>query len=440
MVVVSSGGTLRRLIGDGLNRVESIGVEDWIRTNEGDVKSFAAIYRSQPAVRTVVGFRARNLAQLPINVLRQQAENDYVKVTDNELAKLLRRPTNQGTPFKFMYALVSDLSIYDRTLWVKVHDERLGREKLVRIPPAHFYVEGDQWEASGVRVFWAGAELSFKMNEVLYIDGYTPERNYGGVPPMETLRNVINEELSSSTYRGSMWKNGARLEHVLTRPLEAKRMSPDAKDRFWQRWNARYTGTINAARTAILEEGMGVLKLDSYSAREAQYIEGRKFNIEEVARLFYIPPTALGIMEGATYSNMTAAQRQLYRETFGPDIEFLQQELMWQLGPEDVSDKMSVSFDLGSKIEASVEEMAPALQTLTGGPVLTPNEGRGRLKLPKLPDGDELRSVSGTVDPEQEGDKPDPNADGQDSGQPLGTVTPVRRGTPSVYRQLEREA
>lgn len=444
MVVVSSGGTLRRLIGDAVHRIESVGVQDWIKTNEGDVRSFAAIYRSQPAVRTVVGFRARNLAQLPIRVLREKAENDFEKITDNDLAKLLRRPTNQGTPFKFMYALVSDLSIYDRTLWMKVHDERLGRIRLVRVPPAHFYVEGDQWEATGVRVFWAGEELSFKMDEVLYIDGYTPERNYGGVPPMETLRNVINEELSASTYRGSMWKNGARLEHVLTRPLEAKRMSPDAKDRFWQRWNSRYTGTINAARTAMLEEGMGIVKVDAYNAREAQYIEGRKFNVEEVARLFYIPPTALGIMEGATYSNMTAAQRQLYRETFGPDIEFLQQELMWQLGPEDVSDKLSVSFDLGSKIEASMEEMAPALQTLTGGPVLTPNEGRARLKLPKTTDGDELRSVSGTVDPAQEDDtdKPGGNAPGEDedSGQPLGTVTPVRRGTPSVYRQLEREA
>lgn len=444
MVVVSSGGTLRRLIGDAVHRVESIGVQDWIKTNEGDVKSFAAIYRSQPAVRTVVGFRARNLAQLPVELLREKAENDYEVVKDHELARLLRRPTNQGSPFKFMFALVSDLSIYDRTLWIRVHDERLGRERLVRIPPAHFYVEGDQWEATGVRVFWAGEELSFTMDRVLYIDGYIPERNYGGVPPMETLRNTINEELSASTYRGSMWKNGARLEHVLTRPLEAKRMSPDAKDRFWQRWNSRYSGTINAARTALLEEGMGIEKLDAYSAREAQYIEGRKFNIGEVARLFYIPPTALGIMEGATYANMTAAQRQLYRETFGPDIEFLQQELMRQLGPEDPTDKLSVRFNLGAKIEASMEELAPALQTLTGGPVLTPNEGRGKLKLPKLPDGDELREVSGTVDPAQEGDQPGdtgkPSGQEEDSGQPLGTVTPVRRGTPSVYRQLEREA
>ena len=458
MAIVSSGGRLQRTQLAAFPHIESVGVNDYVRTFEGGVARYDQVYRSQPAVRTVVGFRARNLAQLPLQLMRQAKENDFQVVTDTPLARLLRRPTTQGSPYKFMYALVADLSIYDRTLWLKTWDNRLDRERLTRIPPTEFVVEGDHWDIDRIRLTRGSADVTVDLSQCLYIDGYRPEANYGGVPPLETLANTVAEETSAALYRGAMWKNGARMEHVITRPLEAKRMSPDAKDRFWQRWNSRYSGTLNAAKTGMLEEGMGIQKVEGYSSKDAQYVEGRLFNLEEVARLFYIPPAALGVLEGATYANMTAQQRQMYRECFGPDIEYLQQELMRQLGPEDPGDKLQLVMNLNAKVEASMEELAPALQTLTGGPVLTPNEGRRALKRPALPDGDELRTVSGTVDPaaeddqaDQTGEQPDDKPDDQqDSGQGFGTVTPVRRpnapkppqrtGTPSPYRQLEREA
>lgn len=449
MVVVQTSGALRRLMGDYVANVQTVGVDDRVRFNEGDIRHFADLYASQPALRTVLGFRARNLAMLPIQVLREKNPDDFEVVKDNPLAKLLRRPVPvPGTPYTWIYNLVMDLSMFDRYLAIKVYVEGAGI-RLVRVPPTDFQVMGDQWHIDHFMIMRGGRMLKLYLEDVLYLEGYTPQRNYGGVPPMQTLANTIAEEQSSSRYRSALWKNGARLEHVITRPLEAKRMTPDAKDRFWQRWNARYSGTINAARTAMLEEGMDVKTLDSHTPRDAQYIEGRKFNLEEMARLFYIPPAALGILDGASYANMTAQHRQLYRETFGPDITYLEQALMAQLGPEDLSDTLRLNFDLGSKIEASIEELAPALQSMSGGPVLTPNEARKYVKKPALPGQDELRDVSGTIDPAAEGDEGDA-ADGntpdnsEDPPQTLGTVTPVRQqrgtGNPSVYRQLERGA
>lgn len=436
MVVISTRGEIRRLLNQPETWVQTIRPDDRIRLTEGDVKTFHEIYASQPAVRTVLGFRARNLAALPMKVLKETNPNDFDVVKDIELARILRRPCIDKVPYDFLYALIMDLSIYDRTLWVKVWKAGRAAPALVRIPPINFEVIGDQYQITEFRVANGGNYLTYTADQVLYLEGYTPERNYGGVPPMRTLAQTIEDEASSVRYRSSVWKNGARMEHVITRPLEARRMSPDAKDRFWIRWNKRYSGATNAARTGMLEEGMDIKTIQSFSAKDTEYAAGRKFNIEEIARMFYIPPAALGILDGATYANMTAQMRQLYRNTFGPDIEWLQQQLLFQLGPADVSDSLSVYFDLGAKVEASLEELAPAIQSLTGGPVMTPNEGRTRLKLPDLEGEDELREVSGTVDPAAEDDESKPQ---------LGTVTPVRRqqqgtGKPSVYRQNERTA
>ena len=55
---------------------------------------------------------------------------------------------------------------------------------------------------------------------------------------MESLRQVIAEEHAAAAYRENMWRNGARMEHVITRPVDAPKMSDTAKLRFWERWHA----------------------------------------------------------------------------------------------------------------------------------------------------------------------------------------------------------
>lgn len=352
---------------------------------------YAAIYRTQPQVRRVISFKARNIAQLQLHTFRRVSDTDRKRLgpRDHGQAATLNWPNPWTTRYRLIYALVSDIAIYDRALWVKFRNE--GRVALVRLPPSKWAPIGGSWVApEGFKVFGSRGQIELPYESVVYFPGYDPEGESGGISPMESLRQVIAEEHAAAAYRENMWRNGARMEHVITRPVDAPKMSDTAKLRFWERWHAQYTGEPNSARTALLEEGMDVKQI-SFSAKDAQYAEVRKFNLQEVAGFFHILPQSIGILDNANYSNMESAHKQLYQDTFGPDLTAIPQELELALTPEfPDSDDVYSEFNIGDKLKGSFAEQTRSIQTLTGGPVLTRNEGRAMLNRPAIDGADEL--------------------------------------------------
>jgi len=353
---------------------------------------YGAIYRTQPAVRTVIDFLARNTAQIGLHLFQRAGDTDRQRVTGHPAADAVSRPNPWTTRYRLLYSLICDRAIYDFALWVKFKNEA-GQVSLVRIPPSKVEFGGNSWvDPETFTISGTQGKVQLPRESVVYFHGYNPVDASTGSSPMETLRLVLAEEQESMTYRTSFFKNAARLEHVITRPRDAPKMSPEAKDRFWARWNAQYVGTSNAAKTALLEEGMSITPMSS-SAKDSQYLEARKFNLEEIARFYHVPLPSIGILDNANYSNMESAHKQLYQDTLGPDLTEIQEELKAQLLPEFTgTEDFYFEFNIAEKLKGSFEEQAASLQTMVGGPVLTRNEGRARLNLPKLdgPEHDEL--------------------------------------------------
>lgn len=392
MTLVQSAGQLEAV--GGPNRPTLTGGH--VALYEDRWADYAAIWRTQPMVRRVTSFKARNIAQLGLHTFRRVSDTDRHRLgaADHGQPRTLGQPNPWTTPYRLIYALVSDIAIYDRALWVKFRrTEPDGAERiaLVRVPPAKWAPVGGTWIAPAqFRVVGSRGKIELPYESVVYFPGYAPEDETGGVSPMESLRQVIAEEFAAASYRENMWRNGARAEHVITRPVDAPVMSDTAKERFWVRWNAQYTGASNSAKTALLEEGMDVKQI-SFSARDAQYAEVRKLNLAEVAGFFHILPQSIGILDNANYSNMESAHKQLYQDTLGPDLTSIPQEIGLGLTPEfPASDDVYCEFNIADKLKGSFAEQSRSIQTLVGGPVLTRNEGRGLLNRPAIEGADEL--------------------------------------------------
>ncbi len=352
---------------------------------------YAAIFRTQPAVRRVVGFLARNIAQLGLQVFRRVSDNDRERLAAHPLAQLIARPNDWTTRYRMIDTLICDLGIYDNGFWVKVPAATPAGLALVRIPPPRVTPLGSDWlRADGYRITGNRGVLDLDASQVMHFRGYNPDDARTGLSPLETLRRVLAEEQAMGAYREGLWRKGARFEMVLTRPVDAPKMSVDAKDRFWARWNAQYSGLQGSGSTALLEEGMDVKPM-SFSAKDAQYLEARKLNTEEVAAAYHVPLPMVGILDHATFSNITEQHKQLYQDTLGPRLVDIEEEVELQL-VADVPDSAGVyvEFNLSAKLRGSFEEQATQLQTSVGGPYLTRNEARARVNLPALPGGDEL--------------------------------------------------
>lgn len=381
MVIVSSLGALTALAAPRPNAWS--GVTAGGAYYDGYRRTYGEIYRRQPAVRTVVDFFSRNIAQLGIGVFERRSDTDRVRLIDRPLPQLIRKPNPSTSRYRFIESTVQDIGVYANGFWLKV---RAGRDfSLVRVPAAEMRVTGGllptlyRWEpASGA------APREFAPSEIVHYRLFDPMNPNVGFPPIETLRRSLAETEASADYREGFWKNAARVESVILRPADAPDWTPDQKADFrtgWQEFAGKKSG-----QSPVLEDGM-TLKEISFNARDSQYIESRKLTREEVAAAYHVPLPMVGILDHATFSNIREQHKQLYQDCLGPWLTMLEEDIELQLLPEfEDPERVYVEFNIAEKMKGSFEEQADSLSKAIGRPYMTANEGRARLNLPRSDD------------------------------------------------------
>lgn len=347
---------------------------------------YAEIWRRQPQVRTVIGFLARNVAQLGIHTFRRVSDTDRERLREHPLAELLREPMPGMTQYRLVERIVSDVALYDD--WFGIKLKLNGRLRILPVPPTLIRPYGGNWIAPSHYLTAGGRE--FAREEVVHIHGYSPGDLVAGDSPIESLRELLLEAHEAAKNRAAMWKGGARTTGVLVRPADAPEWSLTDKRRFREMWRSFTDGGGAEGGTPILEDGMDY-KPVGFNPEQAQYIESRKLTREEAAAAYFIPPPLIGILDHATYSNIKEQHAHLYQDTLGPWLVMLEQEIEAQVLP-DLDDNAAVyaEFNIAAKMRGSFEEQAAAMSTMVGGPVMTRNEGRARINLPHIEGGDEL--------------------------------------------------
>jgi HK97 family phage portal protein len=285
-----------------------------------------------------------------------------------------------------MFATVADMAIYDVAYWRIIGT---GRPKaVVRISPEVLRPH-DEVSPSGAvrRVHRLADGTVVPRNELIIFPGYAPDNFDEGVSPLETLRRVLEEESAAQQHRQGMWRNSARQSGWIQRPLDAPEWSDTARQRFRADIEAMMAGGANAGRIGVLEDGM-VWNANSFSPKDTEYIAGRRLTYEEVAVVYGIDPSLFGL-GSATKASAEQKHQEVYQDVLGPLLRQIQDELDLQLLPrlQPVGNEMTyIEFNIAEKLKGSFESQASVLTTSVGVPVMTPNEGRARLNLPKIDD------------------------------------------------------
>lgn len=345
---------------------------------------YATLYRTQPNVRTCVDFLARNIAQLGLHVFRRVSDTDRVRLIDHGLAQVIKKPLPEQfkmTEYRFKEAIMSDLGIYFNAYLLKIRME--NALSLLRIPPIYVTPKGGLVPAK-YEIVINGQLKIFQPDEIVHFRGYNPENPISGLSPLETLRRILAEEYEAGNYRQNFWANSARMNGIIKRPATAPDWRDDARERFKAEFQELYSGAANSGKTAVLEEGMEWQSV-SFDAQQSEYLGGRKLTREECARAYHIPLPLVGILDHATFSNITEQHKNLYQDTLGPWLAMLEQDFELQLLPEfDDTQGVYVEFNIAEKMQGSFDDQMKALQTAIGRPWMSPDEGRARLNLPQM--------------------------------------------------------
>lgn len=387
--------------------------------------TYAKIWRCHGSVRTVVDFLGRNIASLGLHLFERVDDADRRRVTDHPLIRMLDEPNPWTTHYTFFDSMVRDLGIYERFLAIKV--KAGDRTALVRIPPTMYSVKGENWlYAELFEVTGSKGKVTYTRDQVIYIDGYSPDGLLGGVSPIESLREILAEEFEAARMRAQTFRNGARTSGYLERPVGAPAWSDKARDRFRAGWRSQYNGGgTEAGGTPILEDGMKYVAA-SQTAKDLQYIESRKLTREEVASAYFIPPPMVGLLDKATFSNIKEQHKNLYQDTLGPWLQRLVQEVTLQLFPDygDMSG-FYLEFNLEEKMRGSFEEQAVQLQASVGGPWMTRNEARAMRNLYAIEGGDELITPLNVVTGAQA--SPADSGSQNETGKAMTTMPSIRK-------------
>ena len=142
--------------------------------------------------------------------------------------------------------------------------------------------------------------------EVLHLRHRLGDDGVLGVSPIAAAKGVIELALSESEHGVSTFKNGAKLGGILNFPQKLK---PEQRAALKESWSSQYSGAGNSGRTPVLEEGV-TYQAVSMTLEDAEWIAARQFSVEEVARLFRVPPTIIGDLRHGNYSNSVELARQ----------------------------------------------------------------------------------------------------------------------------------
>lgn len=357
----------------------------------------AQMWATQPHLRTVVSFLARNIAQLGLHSFERDGE-DRKRDRESTFARTMRRPNPDQTAYDLVFSLVGDLSLYDRAYWAIVPDLN-GPSGWIfrRLPPP--WVTPVARDAFGAKSYTVlnpqGQSVNVSADDVLAFNGYHPSNPRKGSPTVEALKETLQEQIEASKYRSQVWKRGGRVSAVLQRPKDAPAWSDAAREQFRDDWYAKFTGNgSRAGGTPILEDGMTLNRID-FNAQEQQFVEAAKLSFATVAAAFHVNPTMVGILDNANYSNVREFRRMLYGDTLGPLIAQIEDRINTFLLPRLGMDNATyyAEFNIAEKLQGSFEEQAAVMQTLVGRPLMTADEGRAKFNLPAM-GGDAARLVT----------------------------------------------
>lgn len=353
------------------------------------------VWETQPYVRTVVTFLARNIAQLGLHTYRRVDENERERVRDHPLARLFRRPNSDTTTFELIFGLVCDKALYDRAYWLIGTDNSNGDPTLTRIPPSRVFEHVTTDPLGRIDTFRVRSPLGDKIvdlpaSRVLYFPGWSPV-SATGLPssPLDAIKSVIAEQAAAFEFRKLSWQQGAQVGASITRPAGTP-WREGARDKFIEDVRSQFSGKgPRRGGVLLLEDGM-TMESQQFNAREAEWIDAAKLSLALVASVYHVNPTMVGLLDNANYSNVREFRKMLYGDTLGPIMASIEDRINGMLAPRFDDDELYVEFNISEKLQGSFEEQAAAMQTSVGAPWMSRSEARARLNLPPIDDADEL--------------------------------------------------
>ena len=231
-------------------------------------------------------------------------------------------------------------------------------------------------------------------SEVLHVPGLGFD-GLVGYSPIAMAKNAIGLAIAAEEYGSKFYANGAAPSGVLEHPGTLKDPA-----RVRDSWNSTFGGSSNSHKVAVLEEGMKYTPI-SISPNEAQFLETRKFQINEIARIFRVPPHMVGDLEKSSFSNIEQQSLEFVKYTLDPWVVRWEQALYRTLLSEEEKKTLFFKFNVEGLLRGDYASRMNGYATARQNGWMSANDIRELEDLDRIPAelGGDLYLVNGNMLP-----------------------------------------
>ena len=353
------------------------------------------------AVYSCVRILSEAVASLPLHVYLR-TDSGTEKAIEHPLYRVLHdEPNPEMTSFIFRETLMTHLLLWGNAYAQIIRNGKGEVIGLYPLMPERMKVDRDE---SG-HIFYeymvndSDAPLNKKstvtLNEsdVLHIPGLGFD-GLVGYSPIAMAKNAIGMAIATEEYGAKFFANGATPSGILEYPGTVK--NPEAMR---ESWSKGFSGS-NSHKIAILEEGMKYTPI-SISPNEAQFLETRKFQINEIARIFRVPPHMVGDLEKSSFSNIEQQSLEFVKYTLDPWVTRWEQSITRRLFTEEEKKKYFVKFNVDGLLRGDYQSRMNGYATARQNGWMSANDIRSLENLDKIPEeaGGDLYLINGNMLP-----------------------------------------
>ena len=355
------------------------------------------------AVYSCVRILAEAVAGLPLHLYRYKEDGGKERAIDNSLYHLLHdEPNKEMSSFIFRETLMTHLLLWGNAYAQIIRNGKGEVIALYPLMPNKMQVDRDEngelyyiyTRSSDEAKTMEGVTVYLTPRDVLHIPGLGFD-GLVGYSPIAMAKNAIGLAIATEEYGAKFFANGAAPSGVLEHPGTIKDPS-----RLRENWNSTFGGSANSGKVAVLEEGMKYTPI-SISPEQAQFLETRKFQIDEIARIFRVPPHMVGDLEKSSFSNIEQQSLEFVKYTLDPWVVRWEQSLSRSLLNEDEKRRYFFKFNLEGLLRGDYESRMSGYATARQNGWMSANDIREIENLDKIPaeDGGDLYLINGNMLP-----------------------------------------
>lgn len=355
------------------------------------------------AVYSCVRILAEAVAGLPLHLYRYTDGGGKEKAIDHPLYLLLHdEPNPEMSSFVFRETLMTHLLLWGNAYAQVIRNGKGEVIALYPLMPNKMSVDRDAqgqlyytYQRSNEEAPIAeGSTVTLHPKDVLHIPGLGFD-GLVGYSPIAMAKNAIGLAIATEEYGSKFFANGATPSGILEYPGTVK-----DPDKVRESWSRGFSGSGNAHKVAVLEEGMKYTPI-SISPEQAQFLETRKFQINETARIFRVPPHMVGDLEKSSFSNIEQQSLEFVKYTLDPWVVRWEQSIQRTLLSADEKTQYFVKFNLEGLLRGDYQSRMNGYATARQNGWMSANDIRELENLDRIPaeDGGDLYLINGNMLP-----------------------------------------